>query len=131
MIKYTKNVVWLEDYVNSVSDLVPIEQIKRVIGYKVKIGLNECQDAAIQTANKRGDKFVISIKLYEQEILKHKPIHIAFVLDSLAHELAHLMYWEHDSHHFKLQARILFRFGMMLKKKNINDTSKPFTKYGK
>lgn len=130
MIKYTKNVAWLEDYVNSVSDLVPIEQIKRVVGYKVKLGLKENQEALIRVANNRGTKFIISLKLYEQGIhknkLKHIPLTYSYILDGLAHELAHLLQWEHCSDHLKLQAKILKKFSTIVKKKDIDDTSKPF-----
>lgn len=130
MTKYTKNVAWLEDYVNSVSDLVPIEQIKRIVGYKVKLGLKENQEALIRVANTKGTKFIISIKLYEQGLvkgkLKHIPLTYSYILDGLAHEISHLLEWEHCAAHLKLQAQILKRFATVMKKKNIEDSSKAF-----
>lgn len=131
MTKYTKNVQWLEDYVNSIYDLVPIEQIKRVVGYKVKLGLKENQEALIRVANSRGTKFIISIKLYEQGLVKgklrHIPLTYSYILDGLAHECAHLIHFQdHDAAHLKLQAQILKRFAAVMKKKNVQDSSKAF-----
>ena len=131
MIKYTKNVLWLQDYVESVSHLVPIEQIKRIVGYKVKLGLKENQEALIRVANSRGTKFIISLKLYEQQIIKnryrHIPLTYSYILDSLAHELSHILNFEdHDAAHLKLQAKILIKFSQVMKKKKITDNSKAF-----
>lgn len=132
-IKYTKNVSWLEEFVLCVDDIIPIENIKRIKGYKVALGLNETKDAAIHVANSKADKFYITIKLYDQELveneLKHIPMQTSRILDSLSHELAHLVHWEHTPEHFKLQAQIMHRFYKILKLKKIDDTWKPFTKY--
>lgn len=132
MIKYTKNVLWLKEYVDSVSDIVPIENIKRIKGYKVALGMGETQDAAIHVANNRGDKFNITIKLYDQILkdgkLVHQPVHLARALDSLAHEISHCLEFEHTRQHYLLQLRIMKRFDRVMKKHGVEDTWDFFTK---
>lgn len=131
--KYTKNVEWLKDYVEAAEHLVPINQIKKVCGYKVKLGLVESQDAAIHVANSTASKFIITIKLYDQfkhnNKLQHVAMPLSCILDSLAHELAHLGTFDHEPEHFRLQNRIMSTFYKVLKKHKIDDTSKQFIKY--
>ena len=127
-IKYTNNVAWLRDYVESVSDLVPLKKIKKIVGYKVKIGWKEHQEAQIRIG--KDDKFTISIKLYDNDNITHVPIEISRVLDSLAHELSHAgnADFEHSPEHFRLQAKIMYRWYKVLKKNKVEDTWKKWIK---
>src|SRR5271157_1110437 len=99
-MKYTKNVLWLEPFVESVEHLIPMEKIKVIRGYRVAKGLDE-QTYGSTVTNKYGPtRHVISIRLEDLVTpRKHKNSRVATVLDTLAHELSHVVNWEHTPEH--------------------------------
>ena len=48
--------------------------------------------------------------------------HIGFILENFAHELAHLVEFNHSSAHMKLTGKILHKFGSVLKRQKIENT---------
>lgn len=131
MMKFDRHTHFLKPFIESVSDLVDIERIKKVKGYWVDGNKDERQLAAIHRLGNNKDYYVtIKVKVQKFEILKngnrkftcHIPDYLANILSHLAHELAHVKYWEHDYKHFRLEAKIMYRFSKVLKLYKIDDT---------
>lgn len=129
-IQYSKDLEWLVDFVESVRTIVPLQKLKSIKSYKVKKGLTEQSYGSVIKDN---DIYSINLRVYtySHNFKQYKPETIAIVLDTLAHELSHVKqsnkdFAKHDYKHFKIQALILRRFSDILKKLNIDDTSKGF-----
>lgn len=122
--KFTKNVEWLKPFVKQIGYLAPLSKLQYIRGYKVRKGLNELAWASITKYS--ANRYTISLRVESlvKNGRKHKPSTIETTLLSLAHELAHLKHWEHTPEHFKLQARIISRFSLLLKKNRVYDHSK-------
>lgn len=118
-IKYDKKLDWLRPFVHSIRDLVSIDKIHSIRGYSVAINKEEQQYASI-TAYKK--KYNINLRLTMNYYLtkQQKDMYLSTLLETFAHELAHLQHWEHNSDHFQLTAKILLRFSFVLKKLKIN-----------
>lgn len=128
MIKYHKHTEFLESYIEAASYLVPLEKLKYVKAYKVPENKNENTFAVITRLD---NKFSISIRLWKQTFkVKEKnrvfagytTHYLASILETLAHELAHLKYWKHTYEHFELTARIMLEFSTVLRDLKIKDT---------
>jgi WLM domain len=121
--KYTKNVMWLRPFVESAKTFIPTDKITHIKGYKVRIGHTE-KAQGITTGKKKGC-FSINIRMWDitDDGKRHIRRRYYHVLETLAHELAHVTYWEHSPGHFRLTARILERFTEVLEVEGISDTS--------
>lgn len=124
MIKLSKNIEWLRPFVNSVAHMVPLDKLKSIKGYRVQKNMEENQDGSLI---KYGGKYFMTIRIQNvpkpPKDMHYKNIRYANLLDTLAHELAHLVHWEHTAEHFRLQAQILLQFSYLLDKVGIEDTS--------
>lgn len=58
----------------------------------------------ISTANCR--EKIIRIRLHQVH-RKNRPLKLSTIVDTLAHEMAHLAYWDHSLEHHEFQKRIL------------------------
>jgi len=128
-MKYTKNVRWLQPFVESTASLVPLKNLKSIRGYRVPKGKQERAYGSLTD-----DSGVYSMALRLQSVPKKKSdpyvdSTLSGVLECLAHELAHLVHWQHTVEHFELQARILLRFCSILTQEKIDDTSKDYSYY--
>ena len=124
-IKYTKNVLWLKSFVDSTKDIVPLHKITNIKGYRVRRG---CEERAYGSTYHKleEDKYSINLKLQELiGYMEYKGCTISIILDTLAHELAHVAGgWEHTPKHYKLTSCINLIFSTILEKNDIIDTSK-------
>lgn len=122
-IKYTKNVLWLIPFVESASNLVPLHKITHIRGYKVR---KRCQELAYGSTNYADGKYAIQVKIYDlTKRQEYKGSVISIILDTLAHELAHVKTgFGHSPEHYRLTARINLKFSYILEKYGIIDTSK-------
>lgn len=121
-----KNLKWVEPFLSSVKDLVPLKQIQSIKGYSVPLNKEMNQYASI-TFNVYGrKKFRINIALKNNHVIinKQKPQFLAAFLQYFAHELSHTKHFEHSPEHFELEAQIMLRFARVLKKSGITDTYK-------
>jgi len=118
MTKFFKNVQFLEPYFNSAKNLVPIEKVKYIKGYSVINGLIERGYGAI-LRNRDNKTFNITLKIKQSNGQNE---YLIVVLDTLAHELAHLVHWEHTAEHLELQTQILNRFSKVAKQLGVQDT---------
>lgn len=123
MIKYNKDVLWLKPFVEAAKSLIPFRKITNVKGYQVQAGLKELAEGSTL----QDDKGRYSINLltfsYNRDKREHRRKPMYSTLDTLAHELAHTVHWEHTDKHYELQARIMLRFAKVIKKMGIIDTT--------
>jgi hypothetical protein len=126
-IYFTPSVKWLEPFIESVSSLIPLERLKRVIGYKVRARLSTTQQAQIIKHLPNGI-IVITLRIakWNHTTNKHEKECIGTILEALAHELSHVLFWEHTPEHFELQSKIQIKFAKVLKKQGITDTGIPY-----
>ena len=107
---------------------IPIWRISKLHGYSVPIDKMEQQQAAIiKDANK---KVVITILKKRQIMKKTKGkievcgyddadtgFHFENTLDSFAHELAHVLNWQHNQDRFILEKKLQLAFARLAKKR--------------
>jgi hypothetical protein len=117
MVTYSKNAEWARPYVESVRFLVPLNKLRAVKGYVIAAGLSSSQEAAII---KKGNRYTITIKLENDG----KTLHLEDLFVALAHELAHLVEWEHTPAHLRLMAEVLQVFANTAKVEGVRDTSR-------
>lgn len=125
-IKYTKTTQWLKPFVEKVKDLIPYNRITNIKGYWVRADLNEKTDGCTTIYDDNKITISLLVKSYNnpKKELRGKPIH--YILDTLAHELAHTIEWEHTPKHYKIQAKIMLKFSQVIDKLKIKDTSLRF-----
>lgn len=98
------------------------------MGYRVR---PECKDWVLGRTTEYDGKYTIAIKIkdYSKKKRKYKNSRLMVILETLAHELAHTKYWEHNYKHFELTGLISVRFARILKKVKIKDISRRFNNY--
>jgi hypothetical protein len=107
-------------------DIVPIHRINRIRAYKIPLTKDERQYASLSLPCGR-KKYNINIRLSSNNYIENSQGDIceAQILENLAHELAHLIYFDdHGYKHFLLQAKILLKFAQEAKRRNIKDLYK-------
>jgi len=127
-IDIDKDLEWLAPYIMEAKRAgVPIWRIEKIVGYYVPLDKVENQHAAIiKDGNKKAtitilkkrqvyssDNGVAYASGYEDA---HKKYHFEFTLNSLAHELSHIVYWEHNADRFIEEARLFKRFASLSKR---------------
>jgi hypothetical protein len=128
-IKYSKNVLWLKPYVDAVKNIVNLDKICSVKGYRVALDKNPVCDGRTTKWQGRRKK-AITIRIWEKEDDKHLRSRYEAILETLAHELAHIdttPFGCHSPEHFKLKSRIALRFATVMKKEGITDHSVRFS----
>jgi hypothetical protein len=128
-ITYSKNVLWLRPYVEAVKDIVDLTKIRTIRGYKVPLTRNPTCDG-ITTKFYRKKGHLISIRIWEKDGEKHLRAIYEHIVDTLAHELAHIgevPYGSHSPDHYKMKCRIALRFATVMKKEGIEDHSVRFS----
>lgn len=122
-IKYSEQVLWLKPFVEEVKNIVPLYKLKSIKGYKVQ--RNKQEQSYGSLIKKDINNYTMNIKAssYDKRAKKYMDSSMSIILDTLAHELSHLIYWDHDWKHFNLQTKILAKFVKILKKHKILDTS--------
>lgn len=125
-IKFSKNATWLKPYIRAIKDLIPIDKLASIKGYRLRHGLTPDKDGLTKIYR---NKFYITLRMWEASEDGKKYIRFRFysIFEALAHELAHCAHWEHTPDHFKLTARILMRFARVMVKEGITDTSERFS----
>lgn len=126
-IKISKDLEFLRPFIESAKGIIPLYKLLIVRSFKVRPGL-EAQTYGSTLKHSIQDTYVINLRVYEWSKMKkkYKPETLTLVLDTLAHELAHLKYFNHSYKHFKTQALISLRFSDIIKKLGIKDVSARF-----
>jgi len=119
-VKISNELQWMLPFVEATEGLIDLSKITKIKGYK-QIPSKEVQTEGC-THYKNG-KFLITIKThnYSKEKEKYKEEYKGLLLDTLAHELAHIHpnCFDHGYEHFAMQVKILQRFVKVLKKTQI------------
>lgn len=129
-IAFSSNVRWLIPFVRAAKPLIPYQKLKRVHGYHLSTRMGVASSGTI-TRNTTGH-FKISIPLNDYSIHRPRdskrakiievvPNYTWEILSSLAHELAHMVHWEHTPAHMRLEARLMIRFANTCVKLKITD----------
>ena len=127
----SKELDWVESYIDSVKYLLPeIKKLKRITS-KVpskKLNTNQsCHGIITKYYNGKDHRITLYTKYLLME-LKKGEVHITIekyskidTLCFLAHELAHLRYWDHTPDHKELETTITASFMKMLRKDGYNN----------
>lgn len=126
-IKFSPELEWLRPYFNKVKNIVPVQNLEKVIARKPR--MNQLQHSHAQlvtyTSNETGKivRQYISINLYfikpeklNPMVRKKNPFSKIDLLEHFAHELAHLEHEPHTPKHKRLENRICNIFMNMLEK---------------
>lgn len=124
MIKYSKDVVWLQPFVEAAAKYVKVDKITHVRCLKTPLNREEQSYATISVdQNKKYKNVSLNIKVMMHKFEKvgnnlysvkgYKQLEKSAILDSLAHELSHMKHWKHDAKHFRLQSRLMLMFANM------------------
>ena len=121
-IKFSKNTEWLRPFIVASGKYVPIEKLRKVHGFRVAKGLEEQVDGSILKWN---GKFSINLRMQnlKEDKKKYQNVRYEALLVVLAHELAHMLEWEHTPEHFRLMTQIMRRFVRVLRNLPVEDTS--------
>lgn len=111
-----KKLQWVEDYIQSVSHLLPkIKQLKKI---STKTGNKErwqhCH-GLITYAGNRNYRITLYLTYHDIPSDKIKKYSTIDLLQYLAHELAHLEHWDHTTDHKQLECIIQGIFMTKLK----------------
>lgn len=101
-----KDLSWLFPFIDEVDHLVPLDKLTSIRGYKQQWNK---QVASYGGTHSDGEVYNITLltHVYSKTRKRHEPEAMGLIIDTLAHELAHLVFWEHGWEHFRLQVRIL------------------------
>lgn len=118
-MKISKDLEWLIPFVDEVSHLVPLYRLQSIKGYKQQWNKGVASYGGTHTAD--GESFVITLHThaYVKSKKRHEPEAKGLIIDTLAHELAHLVHWEHSWEHFNLQVRILHAWVNIVREKDM------------
>jgi hypothetical protein len=129
-IKFSKDIEYLKDMVLFVKDLVPLEKLAE-IKTRQQDKKKYSRSYAMIYQYKKGNRNTYTIYLRPKifEIKRVRPNlftqtkltrrHYGGFLDDLAHELAHLVYWEHNLDHLELTSKIMRKFVQWHRKNNV------------
>lgn len=123
MIKLSKNLEWFRPYIDKVGHLVPIEGLEKIISIKPRKNQIKKHHAQLVEVKENGKvRRYISLNLYSWRLASINPTErkiLTFskvdLLEYLAHELAHLVDWNHTPEHKTLEAKIKIVFMKHLK----------------
>lgn len=131
-IRISSELEWLLPFVESAHGIVNVKKLSRLTAYRVPFR-KEPKVAGVCTrwsVDGRVTDWSISLLTHDRIKIpssrrkpkyRYEPIDAGTILESLAHELAHLSGLEHDPGHTDRTARILDRFVGVMEKLGIDD----------
>lgn len=112
-IKISKELEWIRPYLKKVNHLAPIGRVPKIIAVKASKDKLHNFTALICGDDNSEEIYYISMYLYVYRTKRIKPfarqksIYSKIgLLECLAHELSHLIHWEHTVEHKRLENRI-------------------------
>lgn len=115
-LKFSSDFDWFRPYVKKVKHIVPLEQLEKIISVRPRTDQIQHGYAQLVTeyhGNGHVKRRYISINTHYCKLMSLKPLKrkaLPFskidLLESLAHELAHLTHHDHTPDHKKLECRI-------------------------
>lgn len=112
----SKELRWLMPYLEDIQDIVPFDRIKKISYYTKRKHHKKEHHKAItyRLGNNKNFNIVIRTKLPKAEQIPLRYWDQEDVLFYLAHEIAHVLVWEHTTNHFVLMSEIFNRFAQTL-----------------
>ena len=129
-IEIDKDLEWLAPYLSEAKKAgIPVWRLDRIVGYFVPEGKVEVQHAA--TWKDGHSKAAITLLKKRQTLIGNndgtirpngyteadKGANFEFTLNSFAHELAHLVIWEHSVERFIVESKLMVRFARLAKRR--------------
>ena len=121
--KIDKNLFFLKPFLKGISKIVPIRNVGHIKSYRVAKGLTERGQASIIKHSYKNYTINLKTQALVNKGREHKYETLEQILLDLAHELSHLLEWEHTGRHFRIQSKIMLHFAKKLRKLNITDHS--------
>ena len=127
--KYDKHTHWMKPFVESADGLVKVDKIRALLRIKAQ---EDRGQASLAICTKEHDG-TYTIRMYTvirdhkrlpNGLWKSKPftsMRVYVILETLAHELAHLRHFRHPPEMFELKARLMKRFAKVAKDLGITD----------
>jgi len=124
-VKISPELKWVIPYLKRASKIVPVEQLEKIIAVKPRLEqIQHCHAQLVTETNTHTNQVkrrYISLNLYyvkshQLKPLKRKKVPFSKIdlLETLAHELAHLIDVKHTPKHKKLENRLCSIFMTML-----------------
>lgn len=127
---FSSDLEWMRPYVKKVNHIVPVQKIEKVISFKPRKDRVQHGHAGHTIESwlegrppKKKKRIYITINLYFWKLESLKPVKRKLspfskidLLESLAHELAHAVDFDHTTRHKKLEAKMKSMFMTMLEK---------------
>lgn len=116
-IIYSKKIEWIRDYVDPLKSKYPrIDKLKSIRSYSPNASsIQHSQAHIIEEGRPKIYKITLNLYYYTLEDLKYferkkMPYSKIDLLTHLAHELAHLYYWDHCPRHKILESKFVTGF---------------------
>lgn len=107
---------WLAAYLTVVP--IPLRKLKKVYGYRTAKGR---RTQSLGACNKENGVFTIGLNVG----IAGEDQAIGTILQTFAHELAHMVHWDHTPEHAALEAAIYKRFAKRARTLGVKDFSRP------
>jgi hypothetical protein len=116
-MKITKELEWVREYIDKVEHLVPkVKHLKKISSKKGNRERWQHCHGLITYFDKKSYRITLYLTYHDLPSDKIKQYSTLDLLQYLAHELSHLIYWEHTPEHKMLECEILAIFMVKLKK---------------
>lgn len=126
-VNISKELEWFRPYLKKVEHLVPIHRLEKIVALRPSIKRVHHAHARLVEVKGQGnsklDRVYISMNLHYIKTLGLKPVKRKVepfskidLLEHLAHELAHLVDFDHTPKHKKLESKIASIFMTLLQK---------------
>jgi len=104
MRQLPKDLIWLKPYLEAVAHIIPLEKVQSIRYYKSRKHHKKEHHKAItyKSGNNKSFSIILRTKLPLDERLLLRYYDQEDVMFYLAHELAHVRYWEHTTKHLNL-----------------------------
>lgn len=125
-MKLSRNMEWSLPFLEAAADLVPLHTVSVVRGYSVPVGKEPTTEGAITHYTDGSITITVMLTGYtvSKDTGERMGASFEVALLTLAHELAHLVHWEHTPEHLLLTARLLQRFARVARQEGVQDTSR-------
>ena len=112
-IKISKELEWIRPYLKKVNHLVPVGRVPKILAVKAKKDKLHNHKAVICKDDDTGEMLYISLYLYvyrTKRLIPHSRYKVTYskidLLIHLAHELSHIVNWDHTPQHKHLENRM-------------------------
>lgn len=120
MTKFSKGVAWLEPFYKEVEHFLPKrKKIIAVKGYSRREGQNGSLGCALTDSKER--EYTITLQAWTIIYSgKRVPYMAYYMLEVFAHEIAHVVHWDHEHKHMELSSKILRKFARKAKRDKLS-----------